>query len=87
MQDLVEEECQRWANKGVNIKYEIRDKPERLQGWRAQGGHETQLRQSLRLRRHLRCRLPARARLPLPHRPLPPPQPRRRPRPSPLEIR
>lgn len=25
MQDLVELECQRWASKGINIKYEIRD--------------------------------------------------------------
>lgn len=24
-QDLVELECQRWASKGINIKYEIRD--------------------------------------------------------------
>lgn len=24
-QSLVEMECQRWANKGINIKYEIRD--------------------------------------------------------------
>lgn len=25
MQDMVELECQRWASKGINIKYEIRD--------------------------------------------------------------
>lgn len=25
LQNLVEIECQRWANKGINIKYEVRD--------------------------------------------------------------
>lgn len=25
VQDMVELECQRWASKGINIKYEIRD--------------------------------------------------------------
>jgi len=25
LQELVQEECRRWRNKGVNIKYEVRD--------------------------------------------------------------
>lgn len=54
MQELVGEECRRWASKGINIKRETREQ-EWVQSWGPEGRNETQLREQLRVRSHIRC--------------------------------
>lgn len=70
-------------------QYQVRDKGQQewVQSRGSQGGHEAQLRETMRLRCYLRRRLPTGAGLPMAHHPLPPPQSGHWPRPSPLEIR